>query len=34
VPLAGAMIRMPGLPNEPAAYRVTIDDEGVVDGIR
>lgn len=34
VPLAGAMIRMPGLPKEPAAYRVTVDDDGVIHGIK
>jgi len=25
VPLAGTMVRMPGLPKEPAAYRITMD---------
>lgn len=33
VPLAGEMIRMPGLPKEPAAYRVQIDEAGAVSGI-
>lgn len=33
VPLAGSMIRMPGLPKEPAAYRVTVDNHGVVHGV-
>jgi formate--tetrahydrofolate ligase len=33
VPLAGSMIRMPGLPQEPAAYRVTVDDAGIIHGV-
>ncbi|PSR29440.1 MAG: formate--tetrahydrofolate ligase [Sulfobacillus thermosulfidooxidans] len=33
VPLAGDMIRMPGLPKDPAAYRVHVDDDGIVTGI-
>ncbi len=33
VPLAGDMIRMPGLPKEPAAYRVQVDSEGIIHGI-
>lgn len=33
VPLAGSMIRMPGLPNEPAAYRVSVDQAGEVFGV-
>jgi formate--tetrahydrofolate ligase len=33
VPLAGQMIRMPGLPKEPAAYRVRVDGDGVIHGI-
>ncbi|PSR21338.1 MAG: formate--tetrahydrofolate ligase [Sulfobacillus acidophilus] len=33
VPLAGSMIRMPGLPPDPAAYRVTVDDTGTIHGI-
>ncbi len=34
VPLAGDMIRMPGLPKDPAAYRVSITDEGEVHGLK
>ncbi len=34
VPLAGAIIRMPGLPKEPAAYRVKADRADVVHGVR
>ncbi len=34
VPLAGAMIRMPGLPKEPSAYHVKVDEAGVIYGIR
>lgn len=34
VPLAGDMIRMPGLPKEPAAYRVGVDDAGHIQGVR
>ncbi len=33
VPLAGDMIRMPGLPKDPAAYRVHVTEDGVVEGI-
>lgn len=33
VPLAGSTIRMPGLPKDPAAFRVRVDDAGVVMGI-
>lgn len=33
VPLAGAMIRMPGLPKEPAAYGVTVDENGEIFGV-
>ncbi|MCL4352039.1 MAG: formate--tetrahydrofolate ligase [Firmicutes bacterium] len=34
VPLAGDMIRMPGLPKDPAAFRVTIDTQGEIHGIK
>ena len=34
VPLAGDMIRMPGLPKDPQAYHVTVDDAGYIEGIR
>lgn len=34
VPLAGDMIRMPGLPKEPAAYRVRVDDAGAIQGVK
>ncbi|AUW94680.1 MAG: formate--tetrahydrofolate ligase [Sulfobacillus thermotolerans] len=33
VPLAGDMIRMPGLPKDPAAYRVRVNDSGQIEGI-
>ncbi len=33
VPLAGDMIRMPGLPKEPAAFRVQVADDGSISGI-
>lgn len=33
VPLAGDMIRMPGLPKDPAAYRVRVNDAGQIEGI-
>ncbi|MCL4494567.1 MAG: formate--tetrahydrofolate ligase [Firmicutes bacterium] len=33
VPLAGDMIRMPGLPKEPTSFRVRVDDEGNIFGI-
>lgn len=34
VPLAGDMIRMPGLPKDPQAYHVTVDHAGHIEGIR
>jgi formate--tetrahydrofolate ligase len=34
VPLAGDMIRMPGLPKDPAAFRVTVDNQGEIHGIK
>jgi formate--tetrahydrofolate ligase len=33
VPLTGDIIRMPGLPSEPAAKRLDIDDEGKIVGL-
>jgi formate--tetrahydrofolate ligase len=33
VPLAGDIIRMPGLPVEPAAFRVQVDGAGTIHGI-
>jgi formate--tetrahydrofolate ligase len=33
IPIAGNMMRMPGLPAEPAAERITIDNEGNIDGL-
>lgn len=34
VPLAGSMVRMPGLPKDPAAFNVNIADDGRVEGIQ
>ena len=33
VPLTGDMMRMPGLPLHPAAEGISIDDDGVIDGL-
>jgi len=33
IPIAGNMMRMPGLPAEPAAERINIDNEGNIDGL-
>lgn len=33
VPIAGNMLRMPGLPATPAAEKITIDKHGVVEGL-
>lgn len=33
VPLAGDIIRMPGLPKEPQAYDVSVDSHGLIEGI-
>lgn len=33
VPIAGEIMRMPGLPNTPAAEGIDIDDEGVISGL-
>ncbi len=34
VPLAGSMVRMPGLPKDPAAFNVHIGDDGHVEGVQ
>lgn len=33
VPIAGEIMRMPGLPNTPAAEGIDIDDQGVISGL-
>lgn len=33
VPLCGDIMEMPGLPKEPAAWNVTVDDEGIISGL-
>lgn len=33
VPLAGDMVRMPGLPKSPAAYNIRLNDQGQIEGI-
>lgn len=33
IPILGQMMRMPGLPNTPASEGMTIDDNGVIDGL-
>lgn len=33
VPIAGTILRMPGLPNIPAAESIDIDDDGVISGL-
>ena len=33
VVLTGAVMTMPGLPKEPAAYRIDVDDEGAITGL-
>ncbi|MDE5866276.1 MAG: formate--tetrahydrofolate ligase, partial [Lachnospiraceae bacterium] len=33
VVLTGAVMTMPGLPKEPAAYRIDINDNGVITGL-
>lgn len=33
IPITGDMMRMPGLPSEPAALKIDIDDEGQVTGL-
>ena len=33
IPILGEMMRMPGLPNEPAAEQIDIGDDGVISGL-
>ena len=33
IPLTGEMMRMPGLSKHPAAEGITMDDDGIVDGL-
>jgi len=33
VALTGAVMTMPGLPKEPAAYRIDVDNNGVITGL-
>lgn len=33
VPLAGEMMRMPGLPKEPAAHHIHVDESGLISGL-
>ncbi len=33
VPIAGAIMRMPGLPSAPAAEKIDIDDKGIITGL-
>lgn len=33
IPITGQIMRMPGLPDEPAANRIVIDNEGNIDGL-
>ena len=33
VPITGTIMRMPGLPNTPAAVNMSIDDNGVISGL-
>ncbi|WP_298064616.1 formate--tetrahydrofolate ligase [uncultured Rikenella sp.] len=33
VPITGEIMRMPGLPEEPAAVHIDIDDEGIISGL-
>ena len=33
VPLAGEMMRMPGLPKEPAAHHIRVDETGLISGL-
>jgi formate--tetrahydrofolate ligase len=33
IPITGAMLRMPGLPAVPAAEGMSIDSDGVIDGL-
>ena len=33
IPITGEIMRMPGLPEEPAAERIDIDENGVISGL-
>jgi formate--tetrahydrofolate ligase len=33
VPITGEIMRMPGLPDEPAAYKMDIDENGNIEGL-
>lgn len=33
VPITGQIMRMPGLPDEPAAERIDVDNNGVITGL-
>lgn len=33
IPIAGNMLRMPGLPSTPAAEKITIDKDGIIEGL-
>lgn len=33
IPITGTIMRMPGLPKEPAAYHMDVDDEGRISGL-
>ena len=33
VVLTGAVMTMPGLPKQPAAYNIDVDDKGVITGL-
>ena len=33
VVLTGAVMTMPGLPKQPAAFRIDVDDDGVITGL-
>jgi formate--tetrahydrofolate ligase len=33
VPLAGEMMRMPGLPKEPAAHHIRVNESGLISGL-
>lgn len=33
IPIAGNILRMPGLPETPAAEKISIDENGVIEGL-
>ena len=33
VPITGEMMRMPGLPDEPSAEKINIDENGIISGL-